>query len=120
MPASHVLGVGAQVRTGLEEPVVEVEVQVMGLNIVHDEHGRNGPGELSERVEDILRLRGDQPAELRQGGDLAAVDVVVDRVPDPSAPRSAVQAILTRTVQPACRRFVSGVKAPAVLNKGQS
>ena len=31
----------------------------MGLNIVHDEHGRNGPGELSERVEDILRLRGD-------------------------------------------------------------
>jgi hypothetical protein len=50
---------GAQVRTGLEKPVVEVEVQVMGLNIVHDEHGRNGPGEVSERVEDILRLRGD-------------------------------------------------------------
>lgn len=59
MPALHVLGVGAQVCTGLAEPVVEVEVQVMGLNIVHDEHGRNGPGELSERVEDSLRLRGD-------------------------------------------------------------
>src|SRR5215472_17306380 len=59
MPALHVLGVGAQVCAGLEEPVVEVEVEVVGLDVVHDEHRRHRPRELAERVEDVLRLRGD-------------------------------------------------------------
>src|SRR5215472_15351597 len=63
VPPLHVLGVGAQVGAGLEEPVAEVEVQVVGLDVVHDEHGRHRPRELAERVEDVLRLRGDAGLE---------------------------------------------------------
>src|SRR5215470_19823148 len=48
-----------QVGAWLEEPVIEVEVQVVGLDVVHDENGRHRPRELAERVEDVLRLRGD-------------------------------------------------------------
>ena len=31
----------------------------MGLDVVQDEHRRHRPGELAERVEDVLRLQGD-------------------------------------------------------------
>jgi hypothetical protein len=46
VPALHVFGVGAQVGARFEEPVVEVEVQVVGLDVVHDKHRRNRPGNL--------------------------------------------------------------------------
>ena len=50
-------------RPRLIVPVVEAEVQVVGLDVVHDEHGRHRPRELAERVEDVLRLRGDAGLE---------------------------------------------------------
>src|SRR2546430_955126 len=65
VPALHVLGVRAQVRTGFEEPVVKVEVQVMSLDVVHDEHRRHRARELAERVEDVLCLRRDAGLERR-------------------------------------------------------
>ena len=56
VPALHVLCVCAQVGAGLEETVIEVEVQMMGLDVVQDEHGRHGAWEFAEGVEDVLRL----------------------------------------------------------------
>ena len=46
MPALHVLCMGAQVGAAGEETVIEVEVEMMGLDVVQDEHGRHGAGEL--------------------------------------------------------------------------
>jgi hypothetical protein len=37
----------------------------MSLDVVHDEHRRHRPRELDERVEDVLRLRGDAGLERR-------------------------------------------------------
>jgi predicted RNA methylase len=68
---------------GFEEPVVKVEVQVMSLDVVHDEHQRHRPRELAERVEDVLRLPGDAGLE-RRVVDLGAA--------------------------PGCRRFAIGMK----------
>ena len=64
VPALHMLGVGAQVGAGLEETVIEVEIQMMGLDVVQDEHGRHGARELAERVEDVLRLQRHATFEL--------------------------------------------------------
>ena len=55
VPARYVLCVGAQVGAGLEETVIEVEVQMMGLDVVQDEHRRHGARELAEHIEDVLR-----------------------------------------------------------------
>src|SRR6266567_2386597 len=59
MPARHVLGVRIQVGARLEEAVVEVEIQVMGLDVVHDEHRRHRAREFAEGVEDVLGLKRD-------------------------------------------------------------
>ena len=37
VPALHVFGMGAQVSTLLEQAVIEVQVQVVSLDVVHDE-----------------------------------------------------------------------------------
>src|SRR5688572_30701689 len=58
VPPLHVLGVRAQVGPGPKEPVVELQVQVVGLDVVEDEQGRHRAGELAEGVEDVLRLQG--------------------------------------------------------------
>ena len=62
--ALHVFCVRAEVGAGLEETVIEVEVQVMGLDVVQDEHGRHRARELAERVEDELRLQRHASFEL--------------------------------------------------------
>ena len=61
MPALHLLRVGTQVGAGIEETVIEVEVEMIGLDVVQDEHGRDGAWELAEGVEDVLRLDGEGP-----------------------------------------------------------
>jgi hypothetical protein len=43
---------------------VELRVQVVGLHIVEDEHGRHRTGELSEGVEDVLGLERDAGFEV--------------------------------------------------------
>ena len=50
---------------GIEEPIVKAGVQVMSLDVVHDEHRRHRPRELAERVEDVLCLPGDAGLERR-------------------------------------------------------
>jgi hypothetical protein len=57
VPPRHVLCMGAQVGARVEETVIEVEVEIMGLAVVQDEHGRHRAGELAEGVEDVLRLQ---------------------------------------------------------------
>jgi hypothetical protein len=64
VPALHVLCVCVQVGTGLEETVIEVEVQMMGLDVAQDGHGRHGARELAERVEGVLRLQRHASFEL--------------------------------------------------------
>lgn len=56
VPRVHVGGVCVQVGAGGEEAVVEVEVQVVGLDVVEDEHRRHRGGEFPEGVEDVLGL----------------------------------------------------------------
>src|SRR3712207_4149295 len=63
VPPLHVLPVRAEVRARREEPVVELEVQVMGLHVVEDEQGRHRPRELAEGVQHVLRLQRDQRLE---------------------------------------------------------
>ena len=44
MPALHVLSVGAQIGAGIEEAIVEIEIEMVRLDVVEDEHGRHGAG----------------------------------------------------------------------------
>src|ERR687895_1080516 len=54
MPAGHVVGVGLQVGPRAEVMVVELQLQVVGLQVGQDEDARDGAWELPEAVEDIL------------------------------------------------------------------
>src|ERR1700736_3685034 len=53
-----------QIGGRLEEAVVEVEGDMLGLQVVHDEERRDGAWELSERVEDGLSLESNAGLEL--------------------------------------------------------
>src|SRR5262249_16967376 len=64
VPAAHVVGVGGKVRAGLEEAVLELEVQVVGLDVVHDEQRRHRARELAEGVEHVLGLERNAVLEL--------------------------------------------------------
>src|SRR4029450_9404434 len=64
VPPLHVVGVRAQVGPRLEEAVVELQGQVVGLDVVEDEEGRHRARELAEGVEDVLGLQGDAGLEL--------------------------------------------------------
>src|ERR687893_185286 len=64
VPALHVLRMGGQVGARLEVMVVEVEVEVVSLDVVHDEDGRHRPRELAEVVEYVLGLQRDARLEL--------------------------------------------------------
>lgn len=57
VPASHVIAVGFQVSARFEEMVVKLQIQVVRLEIDCAEHRRRGGGELSERIQNILRLK---------------------------------------------------------------
>src|SRR5262249_10324922 len=131
VPALHALGVRAQVSAGLEEPVVKVEVQVMSLDLVHDEHRRHRPRELAKRVEDVLRLPGDAGVESKrfhqreylefpQRADIGTGPLNAHVTPSqaqlspqalpPPGSVTPVQHIFPRAVQPVCKWFVSDVK----------
>lgn len=47
------LGVGGQVRAGVEDLVVVVGVEVLGLEVIHDPDGGDGAGEFAEGVPDV-------------------------------------------------------------------
>ncbi len=57
MPAVHVLGVRFQVRPRSEVVVVELQLQMVGLQIRKDEDARDRTGELPEAIVDVLRHR---------------------------------------------------------------
>ena len=59
IPFFHALGVGFQICSRLVEHIVKFQVQMMRLQILHEEYGRNGPRKLAESVKDILDLQTD-------------------------------------------------------------
>lgn len=63
MPPLLVLGVGGKVRAGVEDFVVVVGIQVLGLKVVHDPDRGDSAGEFAEGVPDIGGL------ELYQRGE---------------------------------------------------
>src|SRR5579871_6003949 len=63
MPPRKVLGVGAQIRTGFEERVIILQIQVVALQVHGDEDRRYRGWELTEGVVAVLRLQGYQLAE---------------------------------------------------------
>src|SRR3712207_7793234 len=54
MPATHVVRVGLQVRSRPEVVVVELQVQVVGLQVGQHEDAGDGTGELPAAVVDML------------------------------------------------------------------
>jgi hypothetical protein len=54
MPASHVLCVGLQVSPWAEVVIVELQLQVVGLQIGEHEGAGDGAGELPEAIIDVL------------------------------------------------------------------
>src|SRR5918998_3881542 len=58
MPASHMLGVGVQVRLcWAKVVVVEVQIQVVSLEVGQYEHAGHGARELPEAIKDVLGLK---------------------------------------------------------------
>jgi hypothetical protein len=51
--------VGFQICSRLVEHIVKFQVQMMRLQILHKEYGRNGPRKLAESVKDVLGLQID-------------------------------------------------------------
>jgi hypothetical protein len=59
VPHIHVSAVGLQISPGAEVVVVEVEVDVLGVEEVHDPNARDGSRELAPGVQRELALKRD-------------------------------------------------------------
>src|SRR3712207_6063730 len=57
MPAAHVVGVGFQVRSRPEVLIVELQVQMVGLQVGQHKHAGDGARELAESLVDVLCLK---------------------------------------------------------------
>src|SRR5918998_5912567 len=57
MPASHMLGVGVQVRPRSEVVVVELQLQMMSLQVGQHEHAGHRARKLPEAIKDVLGLK---------------------------------------------------------------
>lgn len=63
MPSGHMRGMRWQVCTGLVEPVVEIEIEMVRLQVHHREDGRHSGRELAECLKYILSLMCDTSPE---------------------------------------------------------
>ena len=59
MPPGQMLGVGFQIGARFVEGIVELQVQMVGLQDHDDEHGGNGAREFPESVVHVLGLQRD-------------------------------------------------------------
>jgi hypothetical protein len=50
MPLFHMLGMRHQIGSGLVKLVIEVQIDMVGLQVHNEEHGWSRPGKLSECI----------------------------------------------------------------------
>ena len=57
-PFPHMLGMGSQVRARLEEFIIELKVEMVGLEIHENKYGGHSSREFAERIVNVLSLVG--------------------------------------------------------------